>query len=109
MTDILASAQTYWLNWFYGAIAMAVAFGFNSLRKKLKEQDVRQRAVELGIQALLRDNIVVAYYRYTERGCITLHGLESVEKMYKEYHNLGGNGTITKLVEDMKKLEVKDN
>ena len=49
-----------------------------------------------------------AYYHYIERGWITLHGLEAAEKMYTEYHNLGGNGTVTKLMEDLRELPVRD-
>ena len=64
--------------------------------------------IELGIQALLRDRVVQAYYHYIERGWITLHGLEAAEKMYTEYHNLGGNGTVTKLMEDLRELPVRD-
>ena len=67
------------------------------------------KAIELGIQALLRDRVVQAYYHYTERGWITLRGLEAAEKMYTEYHNLGGNGTVTKkLMEDLRELPVKE-
>ena len=28
--------------------------------------------------------------------------------MYTEYHNLGGNGTVTKLMEDLRELPVRD-
>jgi hypothetical protein len=34
--------------------------------------------------------------------------LEAAEKMYTEYHNLGGNGTVTKLMEDLRELPVRD-
>ena len=49
-----------------------------------------------------------AYYHYSERKWITLHGLENVNALYKEYHALGGNGAVTKLVEDLRELEVRD-
>lgn len=42
------------------------------------------------------------------RGLITLHGLESVEKMCTMYHNLGGIGTVTKLVEDLREYPIMD-
>lgn len=45
---------------------------------------------------------------YYERGWISLHGLEAAQKMYDEYHRLGGNGTVTKLMEDLKELPVRD-
>lgn len=66
------------------------------------------RALKLGMQAMMRDRIVQAYYHYHDRDWITLHGLENVEKLYAEYHRLGGNGTITKLVEDLRELQVKE-
>lgn len=69
---------------------------------------VQFRALKMGMQAMMRDRIVQAYYHYIERGWITLHGLENVEKLYTEYHKLGGNGTVTKLVEDLRELPVKE-
>lgn len=52
--------------------------------------------------------MVQAHCYYIERGWITLNGLEAAEKMYAEYHNLGGNGTVTKLMEDVWELPVRD-
>lgn len=49
------------------------------------------------------------YYHYEERGWITLHGLENVNAMYKEYHALGGNGTVTALVNTIHEFEVRDD
>ena len=98
----------YWLQWACGIGAAAITAAFRSLYKRQKAVDSRQKATELGIQALLRDRIIQAYYHYSERGWITLHGLENVEALYKEYHALGGNGTVTKLVEDLRELEVRD-
>lgn len=98
----------YWVQWACGLGAAALTAGFRLLCRRQKKADLRQRAVEQGIQALLRDRILQSYYRYAERGWITLHGLENVETLYREYHALGGNGTVTKLVEAMRSLEVRD-
>ncbi len=91
----------WWIKWLCGIIAGGFVWIIRLLWK-------RQRATELGIQALLRDRLVQSYYHYADRGNISLHGLENVEAMYRQYFNLGGNGTITKLVEDMRTLEVVD-
>ena len=98
----------YWVQWACGIGAAALSAGMRLLYRRQKQSDLRQRATELGIQALLRDRIIQAYYHYSERSWITLHGLENVEALYKEYHALGGNGTVTKLVEDLRELEVRD-
>lgn len=105
MLDI---ALKYWVQWACGIGAAAITAAFRQIYKRQKAADLRQQATERGIQALLRDRIVQAYYHYSDRGWITLHGLENVEAMYREYHALGGNGTVTKLVEDLRGLEVRD-
>ncbi len=91
----------WWIKWLCGIIAGGFVWVIRLLWK-------RQKATELGIQALLRDRLVQSYYHYITRGDISLHGLENVNAMYEQYHNLGGNGTITKLVEYMRNMEVKD-
>lgn len=98
----------YWAEWFLALMGGGLLAGLRYLWKKQKEADARQRAVERGIQALLRDRILQAYYHYSDRRWITLHGLENVNALYREYHALGGNGAVTKLVEDMRDMEVRD-
>ncbi len=92
----------YWIEIFFGLVCGGLGF-------LIKKQFKRQLAVEKGIQALLRDRIVLSYYKYSERGSISLHGLDAVEIMYTEYHNLGGNGAVTKLMKDIRELEVVDD
>ena len=103
--------ETLWSYWSIISTIITVvavpAIGY--LYKKYKQADARQKAVELGVQALLRDRIVQSYYHYEECGWITLHGLENVNAMYKEYHALGGNGTVTSLVNSIRELEVRDD
>lgn len=67
-----------------------------------------QTALDAGMQAMLRAEIIRSYYHYSERGWITLHGLEAVELAYQAYHDLGGNGTVTKLMGDMRDLPVQE-
>ena len=105
MIDIIIK---YWVQWLCGLAATGLTATWRTLWKRQKVVEVRQKATERGIQALLRDRILQAYYHYADRDWITLHGLENVESMYREYHNLGGNGTVTKLVEDLRELDVRD-
>lgn len=73
-------------------------------RKKAKVEYRKSEAVLTGVQSLLRDRIIQAYNHYMEQEYIPIYGLENVLNMYKAYHDLDGNGTITKLVETMKKM-----
>ena len=105
---MLETLRSYW-SIISTIITVVAAPAVGYLYKKYKQADARQKAVELGVQALLRDRIVQSYYHYEERGWITLHGLENVHAMYKEYHALGGNGTVTALVNTIHELEVRDD
>lgn len=118
--DLAAIAAEWWIKWAFGIIGGAIIAGYNHLRKKQKEQEVkqaaqqaelekRQRAIENGMQAILRDRILTSYYHYHARGNITLHGLENVEKMFESYSALHGNGTVPHLVEAMREMEVVDD
>ena len=98
----------YWLEVLFSGLLTSLGFIVNLMWQRQKEENRRNKAIEQGIQALLRDRVVTAYYHYSDRGWITLHGLEAAEKMYTEYHNLGGNGTVTKLMEDLRELPVRD-
>lgn len=105
---MLETLRSYW-SIISTIITVVAAPAVGYLYKKYKQADARQKAVELGVQALLRDRIVQSYYHYEERGWITLHGLENVNAMYKEYHALGGNSTVTALVNTIHELEVRDD
>lgn len=105
---MLETLRSYWsiISTIITVVAVP-AIGY--LYKKHKQADARQKAVELGVQALLRDRIVQSYYHYEERGWMTLHGLENINALYKEYHALGGNGTVTSLVNSIRELDVRDD
>lgn len=57
-----------------------------------------------GVRALLRNEIIGSYNHYVKKGYIPIYALENVQEMYLAYHRLGGNGTITKLVGEIKKM-----
>lgn len=108
MDRILDIAIQYWTTWVFGLISAGIIFYIKGIKKRQKQQEARQNAIEMGLQALLRGELVRAYDKYSDRDSITLHGLDACEKVYAAYHSLGGNGSITTLMERMRELEVKD-
>ena len=98
----------YWLEVLFSGVLAGGGYLIRRLWKKQQEEEARQKSIKEAIIALLRAELVHAYYQYYERGWISLHGLEAAQKMYDEYHRLGGNGTVTKLMEDLKELPVRD-
>lgn len=94
----------YWLETLFGGLIALLGIGYRILYKRVKEQE----AVKLGVQALLRDRIVNAYNHYIEKGYCPIYGRENVEAMYIQYHNLGGNGTITELKRKLDQLPTEE-
>lgn len=74
-----------------------LGIGTRAIFSRLKKQDLRQKAVELGVQALLRDRMLHSYNKYVDQGYAPIFAKENFENMYKQYHELGGNGVITQL------------
>lgn len=73
-------------------------------RKKEKSRRLKNNAVNVGVQSLLRDRIIQAYNHYAEQKYIPIYGMENVLDMYNAYHDLGGNGTVTKLVKTLQEM-----
>lgn len=72
----------------------AVLSLFKYLHSKLAEQKKRTTALELGVQALLRDRLYQMYSHYMERGSAPIYARENFENMYRKYHELGANGVM---------------
>ena len=68
-----------------------------AMLKRLKRQEIRQSAIEHGVQALLRDRMLHNYNKYIELGYAPIFAKENFENMYQQYHGLGGNGVMTQL------------
>lgn len=107
LDKFLAIAADWWLTWAFGLLAGYLIFKVKCLKNKQAAAEDRQQAVKEGLQALLRGELIRSYEKYHDQGYITMHGLDAVEKAYGAYHKLGGNGTITGLVKDMREMEVE--
>lgn len=79
----------------------------HEIKEKLKEPEVRQTERILAVEkktdalaeamcALLRVEINNIFTKANDDGYITSDNFEIVTKLYESYHNLGGNGVITK-------------
>ena len=95
----------YWLQVLFGAITTGLVAGYRKLYKKNKELCDKNKAMEYGMRALLRDRIIQSYNHYhEEKGYCPIYVKDAIDDMYNQYHALGGNGTITKLHEELMAL-----
>ena len=54
----------------------------------------RNKAMRLGMQALLRANLTRDWREFSELGYAPMYARENFENEYQQYHNLGANGVI---------------
>lgn len=100
MQEILKIVIDYLIPTILGAI-----IGF--VLTKLKKNRKKEKAIEQGVQALLRNELIRRYREYEIKGEISILDKENLEHMYEEYINLGGNGTVKKMYEDLIELPTK--
>ena len=74
---------------------------------KLKKNKKKDLAIEQGVQALLRNEIIRRYREFELRGEISILDKENLEEMLEQYKNLGGNGTVKKMMDDLLNLKIK--
>lgn len=74
---------------------------------KLKKNKKKDLAIEQGVQALLRNEIIRRYREFESKGEISILDKENLEEMFEQYKNLGGNGTVKKMMDDLLNLKTK--
>lgn len=80
-------------------------------RLKLEAEDVRTKrdnAMQNGMVCVLRKHLMDEHDIWTGKGYITSHALENGLAMYKAYKDLGGNGMIDHMEEEIQNLPIRD-
>lgn len=60
----------------------------------------RQDAVELGLQSLLRAEIIRQHEKWSDKHYCPIYAKEALRRTYESYHLLGGNDIATGLYND---------
>ena len=77
------------------------------LGTKLKKNKKKDLAIENAVQALLRNELIRTYREYKAKGEMTILDRENIEAMFKQYKNLGGNGTVKELMDELLEVPTK--
>lgn len=75
------------------------------LQQNKSKKDYTQEALKI----LLKSELKKEYIELIKKGFVTFDELESVNEVYEAYHNLKGNGTGTKMIEEIRKLPIKED
>lgn len=64
------------------------------MKTRFKRQREEMQAVKLGIQALLRAQMISDYNHYAEKGYAPIYARENFENCWQQYHSMGKNGVM---------------
>ena len=96
--------ERWWIDAAFGICLAVLSFGYRWVGKKVRRILEDEDATKRGTIALLRDRIIQAYNYYSDKKACPIYARDNILAMYKEYKTLGGNGTITGLVESLMKM-----
>lgn len=88
------------------------------IQKSMKKRDARQeeirlqneamerqnKAIMLGVQAMLRDRLLQGYRHYISTGWAGYEDRENMENIWQQYHALGANGVMDDMRRQFRQL-----
>ena len=87
------------------SVALPIVLGYIVwlLQNQKKERDANAR----GTMLLLRVQLIEYHDKYMAAGAIPSYAYQNFGEMYDCYHELGGNGMITKMKDEIEQLHLK--
>lgn len=73
----------------------------------LKNQKKDRDANSKGTMLLLRVQLIEYHAKYMRLGYIPSYAYQNFYEMYEAYHELGGNGMVTKMKQEIDELHLK--
>ena len=64
------------------------------LIKRIQHSDEQTRALQKGVQALLRERLLHSYRKFFKLGYVDYYDRQNVDNMYQQYHSLYKNGVM---------------
>lgn len=74
---------------------------------RIKKESEQRSANSKGTMLLLRVQLIEYHDRYIAQGSIPSYAYQNFCEMYDTYHELGGNGMVTKMKNEIEELHLK--
>lgn len=81
----------------------------NTIINNVGKQKKDSESLRLGIQALLRAQMIKDWNKYSEMGYAPLYARENFENVWQQYHNLGANGVMDDIHSKFLALPTREN
>lgn len=104
----MQEALTTFLLALISALASAICGFFIGKVKEGKKAKIEERnrlnKIERDLMVLTRSDLIRLHDVFMQKGWCSIATKMSIEEEYEAYHDLGGNGMVTQLIEDIKNL-----
>ena len=77
---------------------------YKRLADRFRKEKVKQEALCNGMRVTLKNAIIERYELYETKHYCPISARENIEDMYEAYKALGGNGTVTALMTQLRML-----
>lgn len=86
-------------------IALPIVLGYIVwlLKNQKKDRDANSK----GTMLLLRVQMIEYHSKYMKMGDIPSYAYQNFCEMFEAYHELGGNGMVTKMKQEIEELHIK--
>lgn len=81
----------------------------DSFGKKRREERQDIQALKLGIQALLRAQMINDWNKWSAKEYAPIYARENFENVWQQYHSLGANGVMDDIHEKFLELPTQPN
>lgn len=105
--NILQIILSYLIPTILGGLLGFISTKLKKNKEKEEEEKKKINVLEQGVQALLRNEIIRRYREFESKGEISILDQENLDEMFVQYQNLGGNGTVKKMMNDLYELKTK--
>ena len=97
---MLEFIMKYWIEFSFGLVISFITF----LCKRINYYYKVMNSTKNGVKVLLKGEIIRRYNEYKKIGCLSLFDKEIITELYEEYKNLGGNGIIEDMIDDISEI-----
>lgn len=74
----------------------------------IKKQNEQYNALKLGLQAMLRSQMINDYNYWSNKGYAPVYARQNFENLWEQYHTLGANGVMNDIHEKFQALPTKN-
>ena len=87
------------------SVTIPIIMGYIAWHLKVSRKE--KKADNKGTMLLLRVQLIEYHEKWMKRGYNTRHGYTNFVEMYEVYHELGGNGMVEQLYQEIKELPIR--